>query len=217
MDNEITNEVLINQAISFSDFGLRFLINLVAIAIIVRFIYYPNHKNKDFLFTFFIFNVIIFLLCYLLGTAQIKLGFAFGLFAIFSIIRYRTVTIPVREMGYFFLSVALAIVNALTNVPNFLWILLMVNLAFMILVYILDSRVNLSHENYKEIIYDNIQLIHPDKRGDLLADLKQKTGLAIHRVEISKIDYFKETAQLNAYYYSADNESNHFVSREDNG
>ncbi|HLP33256.1 MAG TPA: DUF4956 domain-containing protein, partial [Bacteroidia bacterium] len=95
------------------DFVLRYGLNLVAIVILVRFIYYPRHRNQDFVFTFFLFNTLNFLICFLLSSVKLKMGFAFGLFAIFSILRYRTVTVPIREMGYFFLSVAMAIINSL--------------------------------------------------------------------------------------------------------
>src|SRR5687768_10556685 len=98
------------------NFLLRFGINLVMIYVLIRLIYYPRHKNKDFLFTFILFNVVNFLICILLSAAKIKMGFAFGLFAIFSILRYRTVTVPVREMGYFFISVAVGLINALAVV-----------------------------------------------------------------------------------------------------
>ena len=95
------------SSFEYLDIILRFGINILAIFILVRLIYYSTHKNKDFLFTFFLFNILIFIICLLLGATKIKIGFAFGLFAIFSIIRYRTVTVPIKEMGYFFTSVAL--------------------------------------------------------------------------------------------------------------
>lgn len=187
----------------------RLGLNFISIFILIRLIYYPIHKNKDFLFTFFLFNVINFLICFLLSTAKLKMGFAFGLFAIFSILRYRTVTVPVREMGYFFISVTLGIINALVSNENYWLQLLIANGIIIGLTYILDYRISLKHENFKEIIYDRIDLIVPDKREELLADLKLRTGLNIHRVEFIRIDLLKDTARIYAFYISDVNESSH--------
>lgn len=194
------------QSGSLLEFLLRFLLNGAAIFIIVRLIYYPIHKNKDFLFTFLLFNIINFLICFLLSSAKLKLGFAFGLFAIFSILRYRTVTVPVREMGYFFISVSLGIINALVSTENYMLQLFISNGLIMAMTYILDKRVNLKHENVKEIIYERIDLIHPDKREEMIHDIKVRTGLNIHRVELIKIDFLKDVARINAFYFSDTNE-----------
>src|SRR6187399_1263628 len=126
MDNIEPIETLV-QGSSMTEFLVRFLLNFVAIFTIVRLIYYPRYRNKDFLFTFFLFNIINFLICFLLSTAKLKIGFAFGLFAIFSILRYRTVTVPVREMGYFFISVTLGIINALASMENHMLQLFLAN------------------------------------------------------------------------------------------
>jgi hypothetical protein len=192
---------------SLAEFGIRFGLNLLVIFVIVRLIYYPNHKNKDFIFTFFLFNIINFLICFLLSSAKLKMGFAFGLFAIFSILRYRTVTVPVREMGYFFVSVALGLINALSPSDNFFIELAVANTIIMIATYILDYRIALKHENYKEIIYERIDLIHPDKREAMLEDLRKRTGLNIHRVEFTRIDFLRDVAKIHAFYFSEKNEA----------
>ncbi|HEX2898125.1 MAG TPA: DUF4956 domain-containing protein, partial [Bacteroidia bacterium] len=183
---ELTEQVL-NPLASVGglwEFLIRFGFNLVMIFVIVIFVYYRNHKNKDFVFTYFLFNIINFLICFLLSTAKLKMGFAFGLFAIYSILRYRTVTIPVREMGFFFVAVTLGIINALASLDNFYIELISANLVLVVLTFILDGRfLPLKHENFKDIIYDRIDLIHPDRRQDLLNDLKARTGLNVHRVE----------------------------------
>lgn len=205
--DQIENIAQLAKADNMTEFTIRFLINFAAIFTIVRLIYYPIHKNKDFLFTFFLFNIINFLICFLLSAAKLKIGFAFGLFAIFSILRYRTVTIPVREMGYFFISVTIGIINSLAAKDNN-WIpIIASNLIIIVLTYILDNRIKLKHENFKEIIYERIDLIVPEKRADMLQDLKTRTGLAIHRVEFIKIDFLKDIAKINAFYFSDKNES----------
>lgn len=207
---ELTEQVL-NPLASVGglwEFLIRFGFNLVMIFVIVIFVYYRNHKNKDFVFTYFLFNIINFLICFLLSTAKLKMGFAFGLFAIYSILRYRTVTIPVREMGFFFVAVTLGIINALASLDNFYIELISANLVLVALTFILDGRfLPLKHENFKDIIYDRIDLIHPDRRQDLLNDLKARTGLNVHRVEFIKIDFMRDVARIHAFYFSDRNES----------
>ena len=194
-------------------FALRFFVNLVVIFIIVRMVYYPNHKNKDFVFTFFLFNIINFLICILLSTTKLKMGFAFGLFAIYSILRYRTVTIPVREMGFFFVSVTLGLINALAPLENFGVQLIVANVLLVVMTFLLDGRfLSLKHENFKEILYERIDLIHPDKRKEMLEDIKNRTGLNIHRVEFVKIDFLRDVARIHAFYYSDRNEAPSMVS-----
>jgi hypothetical protein len=197
----------LTQATSMTEFFIRFLLNLSVIFVVVRLIYYSNHKNKDFLFTFFLFNIINFLICFLLSTAKLKMGFAFGLFAIFSILRYRTVTVPVREMGYFFISVTLGIINALASLEDNMVQLFVANAIILVTTFILDGKLSLKHENYKEIVYERIDLIHPDKRAEMLEDLHKRTGLNIHRVEFFKIDFLKDVAKIHAFYFSDKNEA----------
>ena len=208
-----TNEA-INTALTVAvqgndlmELALRFGVNLFVIIIIVRVIYYTRHKNKDFVFTFILFNVINFLICFFLSSAKLKMGFAFGLFAIFSILRYRTVTVPVREMGYFFISVTIGILNALMSSEQYMIQLLLANGIILTLTYILDHRISLKHENFKEIVYERIDLIHPGKREEMLADLNKRTGLGIHRIELLKIDFLKDVALIHGFYFSANNDT----------
>lgn len=189
------------------DFCLRYGINLFVIFILVRVIYYPRHRNKDFVFTFFLFNTVNFLICFLLSSVKLKMGFAFGLFAIFSILRYRTVTVPIREMGYFFLSVTIAIINSLASSEDGWELLLISNGLILLMSYLLDRQLSLEHENYKEVRYERVDLIHPDKREEMLGDLRTRTGLPFHRVEIITVDFLRDIAMIHAFYYSKENES----------
>lgn len=204
------------EALSLNEMLLRFLINFAAIFILVRLIYYPRHRNKDFLFTFFLFNLLNFLICFLLSASTIKIGFAFGLFAIFSIMRYRTVVVPIKEMGFFFVCVALGLLNALSPVGSgFLTIgegagagyfpLIAINLFILGLTLVLD-RFSLTHENMKEVVYERIDLIGPARRAEMVDDLRQRTGLPIHKVEIRSIDFLKDIAIVHAYFYSKESE-----------
>lgn len=206
--NDVLNETLSTAGSqNLLDFAIRFGINLIVIFVIVRLLYYPIRRNRDFLFTFFLFNIINFLICFLLSSAKLKMGFAFGLFAIFSILRYRTVTVPVREMGYFFISVTLGIINALTSNEQGMVLLILANLIILAVAWIIDHKVRVVHENYKEVIYDRIDLIAPEKREEMLADLRQRTGLAVHRVEFSRIDFFRDTARIYIFYNDQRNDS----------
>lgn len=192
---------------SLAEFGIRAIIDLLSLLILVGLIYYPKYKNKDFIFTFSLFNVLNFLICFLLGSAKIKVGFAFGLFAIFSIMRYRTIVISIKDMGYFFICVALGMLNSLAVINENVYILLLCNLFVLLLTFLLERLDFLNNENSKDIVYDNVLLIKPEKRAALLADLKERTGLEVHRVEILSINYLKDTVVLKAYYYAKNSEN----------
>ena len=209
MDSILTDGLLEGRDMGFSvlELIIRFSINILAVFILVRLIYYPRHKNKDFLFTFFLFNSLNFLICFLLSATKIKIGFAFGLFAIFSIMRYRTVVVPVKEMGYFFVCVAIGIINALATVDDNYIILIACNVFILGLTLILDRFINLSHENVKEVVYERIDLITPDVRTEMLDDIRRRTGLPVHRVDIIRIDFLKDVAIIHCYYYAKENET----------
>lgn len=189
------------------DFGTRSIIDVIAITILVGLIYYPKHRNKDFIFTFVIFNIINFMICYLLGSAKIKIGFAFGLFAIFSIIKYRTIVVSIKDMGYFFICVALGMLNSLANSSEGFIIIIICNAVILSLAFLLERLNFINNENAKEIIYDNVRLIKPSLRDELIADLVERTGLEIHKVEVISINYLKDTALLKAYYFSKESEN----------
>ena len=185
----------------------RYLLNLLSAIVLIRYIYYPKYKNKEFFFTFFLFNAVNFLICYLLSGAQIQMGFAFGLFAIFSILRYRTITVPIREMGYFFACIALALLNALVNFKMGMAFLMLGNVLIVGMIWFLERFTSLSHANFKMITYERIDLIKPEMRDAMIADLRNRTGLPIYRVDVIKIDFLRDTARIKAYYLAENNES----------
>jgi hypothetical protein len=187
-------------------FLIRYALNLVFTFIVVRFIYYPKYRNNDFVFTFFLFNTILFVLCYLLAEADLKFGFAFGLFALFSMFRYRTVTVPIGEMGYFFLVVTLGIINSLASLVN-IEMLLVANSVLVAMTFLLGRTLSLTHENYQTLNYENLGLIKPAERAELLRDLTERTGYPIHKVQVVKVDYQRGIAQLRVFYFSKENES----------
>ncbi len=201
------------EAKSFLRTITRFTFNLVAVLIMVRLIYYPITKRKDYLFTYVLISVSIFFLCSLLENVKLELGFALGLFAIFGIIRYRTDTIPIKEMTYLFLVIGVSVMNALANEKVSLSELVVTNGAIIIVAYALERVFLLKHETTKKITYERIDLIVPEKYNELMADLTERTGLHINRVEIGNIDFLRDTANIRIYYY--EDEQTH--SYEDRG
>ena len=178
--------------------------NLLIITVIVRYIYYPVTKNKDYLFTYFLISLTVFLLCVLLDSVKIELAFALGLFAIFGIIRYRTDPIPIKEMTYLFLVIGVSVVNALANKKISYSELVFANLMIVAVTYGLERIWLLRHETRKNIIYEKIDLIGPDKRDELIQDLKARTGIDVVRVEIRRVDFLKDIAYLRIFYYEND-------------
>ena len=198
MDTEHVNKLL-----------LAFLINLIAIMIIVRWLYYPKCKRGEFFFTYILIAISTFMLIYVLGDVKLKAGIALGLFAMFSIIRYRTEQIAIREMTYLFIIIALSAINGLTISELSLGEVIVINALFILAIIICESKLLISHYSYKVIKYDNISLITPDKRDELIADLEKRTGLKVIKVEVGAIDFLKDAAIVKMYYKS--NEANNSV------
>lgn len=180
---------------------VRFLFNLTVITLLVRLIYYPSAKRKDYLFTYFIVSSVVFLICFMLDNVKLELGLALGLFAIFGIIRYRTSQIPIKEMTYLFLVIGISVVNALANKKISYTEILLTNFFIVLITYTLERTTRLRHVSRKRIIYEKIELIKPDKRSELIADLEERTGLKIIRVEVGRIDFMRDIARLRIYYY----------------
>ena len=180
------------------------IFNLFIILIIVRYIYYPVTKNKDYLFTYLLISLTVFLLCVLLDSVKLQLGFALGLFAIFGIIRYRTDPIPIKEMTYLFLVIGISVVNALANKKISHAELVFANLLLVFVTFGMERIWLLRHESRRNIIYEKIELIKPENKVALLEDLKERTGLNIVRYEIRRIDFLKDIANIRIFYYEDD-------------
>ena len=185
---------------------VKTVFNLIIITIIIRYIYYPVTKNKDYLFTYFLISMTVFLLCVLLDSVKLQLGFALGLFAIFGIIRYRTDPIAIKEMTYLFLVIGISVVNALSNKKISYAELVFANLMIVFVTYGMENLWLLRHQSRKNITYEKIELILPEKREELIADLKARTGIDVIRVEIRRIDFLRDTANLRIFYYEEDTE-----------
>ena len=178
----------------------RFLFSFFFVFVIVRLIYYPKQQNKQYLFTYFLLSTVIFLLCFLLDNVKLQLGFALGLFAIFGILRYRTDTIPIKEMTYLFVVIGLSVINALANKKISLAELTFTNTIVVIMVYGYEYLWLLQSPRSKKIVYEKIELIHADNTTELIADLEERTGLNIERVEVGSIDFLKDVANVTIHY-----------------
>jgi hypothetical protein len=186
-----------------SDLGnllLGFGFNLLVAVIIVRLIYYPSTHNKPYVFTFLAFNTVIFFVLSFMSSIELGLGVGFGLFAIFSILRYRTDPIPIREMTYLFIIAALPVMN-MAGTDGEVWPqLVAANLAVIVIMAVLEKGWGFRYEASKRVLYEKIELIRPERRNELMADLQERTGLAIKRVAIEKVDFVRDTASLKIYY-----------------
>lgn len=180
---------------------IRFGINFGFIFVLIRFIYYPAAKRKDFLFTYFLIGITIFLLCFMLENVNLEMGLALGLFAIFGIIRYRTDPIPIKEMTYLFIVIAMSVMNALVNKRISISEMVFANGVILVATYGLEKIWLLRHESQKVVLYENIELIRKGRREDLIADLSERTGININRIEIGRIDFLRDTALIKIYYY----------------
>jgi hypothetical protein len=186
---------------------LRFTFNLLICWIVIQFFYYGKSKRKDYYFTFMLFGVTIFLLLFLLQSIPMEIGFALGLFAIFGMIRYRTETIQIREMTYLFVVTGISVVNGL-SIDAPVASVVVANLLFIIIIWLLESNRFLKHISAKMILYEKIDLIKPENYNALIADLTDRTGLDIIRVEIGHIDFLRDVAYLKVYYKAGSDEIN---------
>ncbi len=180
---------------------IKGIFNLSVIIIIVRYIYYPTTRNKDYLFTYLLISLTVFLLCFLLDNVKLQLGFALGLFAIFGIIRYRTDPIPIKEMTYLFIVIGISVVNALANKKISHAELLFANVLIMGVAFGIERVWLLKHETRKTITYEKIELIKPENKEKLIQDIKERTGLNVTRVEVRRIDFLRDTAQIRIFYF----------------
>lgn len=189
---------------------IRFIINLLVVTAIARCFYYPRSRRRDYMFIFILMSMSIFLLVSLMEGGGMELGAAMGLFAIFGIMRFRTEAVPIREMTYLFMLIALSVINAVARGDYHpkadYWdgvgivTLLFVNIAFFLMAWLFESSKIISDNCSKYIKYDNVNLIAPEKREELKADLEKRTGLKILRIEVGLVDFLKDSVLIRIFY-----------------
>ena len=177
----------------------RLLLDIACAFVLVRGIYFRQYRRADLFLTFFSFNLAIFLITFLLNQVDMSVGAAFGLFAVFSMLRYRTENISTRDMTYLFLLIALGLIMAVSQVG--LGALVLIGIVLLTTTRLLESNVIARREQAQRVYYENIALIGPAKRAELIADLKARTGLDVHRVEVDEIDLLRDSARLTVYYH----------------
>ncbi|MFI3264334.1 MAG: DUF4956 domain-containing protein [Rikenellaceae bacterium] len=184
---------------------LRFLLNTAVLLLIVRFPYLKYSTRRNYTFSFIAVGSTVFLLCFLLNSVKLELGFALGLFAIFGIIRYRTDAIPFKQMTYLFVVIGLSVINALANKKVSYTELLFTNAVIISGLWLLEKYLNRNYEKSLNIVYENISNIHMNKYEVLMQDLRTRTGIDITHFEIQKIDYLRDVANIVIYFHPDDN------------
>lgn len=189
---------------------LRLGINFFFLTLIIRFTYYRVSRRKDYLFTYYLLGSIVFFICFSLKKLDIDTGMGLGLFAIFSIIRYRTNQIDIREMTYLFLVIGLSVVNALASKKISMIELGIVNSFIFGLTYFLEFGWQVRSETQKLILFEDIELVRKGREAELKEELERRTGLSIQRVEVGKINFLDDTAQVRIFYHSDEQHPAHF-------
>ena len=220
-DEELLNVQTITDAMmttsqSLTELALRFLLNVFVCWVLVQFFYYRKSRRRDYYFTFMVFSTAMLMLLYIMGNVEVGVGLTLGLFAIFGVIRYRTETVPIREMTYLFVIIALAAMNGLAPLyklvgatgshPHYelsgsaLLVTCVSNLLVIGLIWVLESERLLKHTSAKLVLYDRIDLIVPEKRAELIEDLEKRVGLKVDNVEIGHVDFLRDAAFIKVYY-----------------
>ncbi len=213
---QLITEAAMTTCQSLTELGIRFFMNLVACWIIVQFFYYRKSRRRDYYFTFMIFSTAMLILLYIMGNVEVGVGLTLGLFAIFGVIRYRTETVPIREMTYLFVIIALAAMNGLapvykvvgtvTDNPHYeistgtVLVMAISNALVVLLIWILEAGKILKHTSTKLIHYDRIDLIVPERREELIADIEKRVGVKVNNLEVGHVDFLKDAAFIKIYY-----------------
>lgn len=183
---------------------IRFFYNFGIIFFIARVVYYRVSHRADYFFTYLLVGSIVFVICNLLDVATFHIGFAFGLFAVFSIIRYRTTPIPIKEMTYLFVVIGLSVKNALVSEDVSLLRTLFADSIIIMIIW--GAQGFLIHNKLirKTIVYKNMELLQPDRYEDLLQDLSNMTGFPIEKAQVGRVDYIKGNARIRIYFFEKD-------------
>ena len=216
IDYQTITDAMMTTSQSLAELGIRFFINLLVCWILVQFFYYRKSRRRDYYFTFMVFSTAMLMLLYIMGNVEVGVGLTLGLFAIFGVIRYRTETVPIREMTYLFVIIALAAVNglapvykvvgAVTDNPHYevslgtVAVMIISNALVVLLIWVLENGKLLRHTSTKLILYDRIDLIVPEKREELIADIQKRVGVKVNNLEVGHVDFLRDAAFIKIYY-----------------
>jgi hypothetical protein len=179
---------------------IRFGLNLSILFILIGLIYYRFARKAEFLFSFFIMGIVIFLICSILDSVKLELGMALGLFAVFSILRFRTVNFSVKDMTYIFAVIGISVINSLANVPPPFISAIVINFLILITVLLLEIYLKNNASTSLVVIYDNLKLLKSETDPELLKDLSEQTGKKIEKVKIMKFDISRGIAELEVHF-----------------
>ncbi len=182
-------------------FIVKLMIDLISVYVLAKFIYLKRHHRTDLFLTFFSFNIIVFFISYLLNRVDLSTGAAFGLFAIFSMLRYRTEGISAVDMTYLFLCIALGLVMAVSTGSFFEHLILAGFILFT--TYLLETGFVAKKRGKISIVFEKPELTHPERKKELIDELEKRTGLKIFQVEVGDIDFLKDSVILEVYYEEA--------------
>lgn len=216
LDIQSISDAMMTTSQSLTELAIRFFLNLFVCWVLVQFFYYRKSRRRDYYFTFMVFSSSMLMLLYIMGNVEVGVGLTLGLFAIFGVIRYRTETVPVREMTYLFVIIALAAMNGLAPVyklvgatsanPHYalsggsVGIMAISNILVILLIWVLENGPLLKHTSTKLVLYDRIDLIVPEKRAELIADLEKRIGVKVLNLEVGHVDFLKDAAFIKVFY-----------------
>lgn len=198
------------MVMEYSLFVIGMVVNLIFSMIVVRGIYYPRRRAQDYVFTFMAFSVVVYLIMGLFTSVELSIGAGFGLFALFSVLRYRTDTVPIREMTYLFVIIALPIINSILFSSGDYENLILSDLMVIAVLWILEKRWGFKYEQRKLVRFEKIDLVRADRREELVDELRERTGLMVTSVEVVEMDYLRDSADLIITY----NEDSLSISKE---
>ena len=209
-------DAMMTTAQSLTELAIRFFLNLAVCWVLVQFFYYRKSRRRDYYFTFMVFSTAMLMLLYIMGNVEVGVGLTLGLFAIFGVIRYRTETVPIREMTYLFVIIAIAAMNGLAPLyrvvgatgdnPHYALnlgatlVTVLSNLLVVALIWVLESERLLHHTSTKLVLYDRIDLIVPERRAELVADLENRVGVKVDNLEVGHVDFLRDAAYIKIYY-----------------
>lgn len=206
--NELFGTDQFFDADDFAKLGVRLGVDLLFASFLILVVYYRVYRNREFVFTYYVFNLITFSLCVLLRKVPMELGFALGLFGVFGILRYRTEQIRIRDLTYLFIVIGIALINAVANKKVSAAELLAVDVAICAVVGLLELPRSGRQHGATPMIYDNLALLKPGKQAALLADLSERTGMQVVRVDVNTIDFLRDAAEITVVYVRPEETSN---------
>jgi hypothetical protein len=178
----------------------RLLLECSFAYVVINRVYCRRYQSSDHVFTFWLFSIVTFSIAFLLRKVPMELGFALGLFAVFGVLRYRTESIGVKDLTYLFVVIGLALINALSNKKISLVELLIVNSTITAAVFLIDGSHRKVHEVRLEVTFDRVDLLGPDKRPQLIAELRRRLALHPTRVVVNQVDLLRDVARLHVYF-----------------